>query len=77
MPRPPGTPTGSPGWSRRSLSPPMPATHLTLAEIGQRLYVSQHTVKTQALSIYRKLGASSRSQAVQRLQDIGLLARSG
>ena len=47
------------------------ATHLTLAEIGQRLYVSKHTVKTQAISIYRKLGASPRSQAVQRLQEIG------
>jgi LuxR family transcriptional regulator, maltose regulon positive regulatory protein len=54
---------------------PLLATHLTFREMGQRLYVSQHTVKTQALSIYRKLGASSRSQAVQRVQDIGLLAR--
>ena len=44
-----------------------------MAEIGQRLFVSKHTVKTQAISIYRKLGASSRSQAVQRLQEIGLL----
>ena len=51
---------------------PLVATHLTLAEIGQRLYVSKHTVKIQAISIYRKLGASSRSQAVQRLQEIGL-----
>jgi ATP/maltotriose-dependent transcriptional regulator MalT len=34
---------------------------------------AQHTVKTQAISIYRKLGASSRSEAVQRLQEIGLL----
>jgi DNA-binding CsgD family transcriptional regulator len=34
--------------------------------------VSQHTVKTQAMSIYRKLGTSSRSQAVQRLQELGL-----
>jgi hypothetical protein len=31
------------------------------------------TVKTQAISVYRKLGASARSQAVQRLQEIGLL----
>jgi LuxR family transcriptional regulator, maltose regulon positive regulatory protein len=54
---------------------PLLATHLTFREIGQRLYVSQHTVKTQAMSIYRKLGATSRGQAVQRVQEIGLLAR--
>jgi DNA-binding CsgD family transcriptional regulator len=30
-------------------------------------------VKTQAISVYRKLGASSRSEAVQRLREIGLL----
>lgn len=54
---------------------PLLATHLSFREIGQRLYVSQHTVKTQALSIYRKLGATSRGQAVQRVQDAGLLAR--
>jgi LuxR family maltose regulon positive regulatory protein len=54
---------------------PLLATHLTFREIGQRLYVSQHTVKTQAMSIYRKLGASSRGQAVQRVQEIDLLTR--
>ena len=53
---------------------PLLATHLTFREIGQRLYVSQHTVKTQAMSIYRKLGATSRGQAVERVQEIGLLA---
>jgi LuxR family transcriptional regulator, maltose regulon positive regulatory protein len=52
---------------------PLLATHLTFREIGQRLYLSHNTVKTQAISIYRKLGASSRSQAVQRIQEIGLL----
>jgi len=52
---------------------PLLATHLKLAEIAQRLKLSRHTVKTQAISIYRKLGASSRSEAVQRLQEIGLL----
>ena len=54
---------------------PLLATHLTFREVGQRLYISQHTVKTQAISIYRKLGVSSRGQAVQRIQEIGLLAR--
>jgi LuxR family transcriptional regulator, maltose regulon positive regulatory protein len=52
---------------------PMLATHLTFREIGERLYLSHNTVKTHAISIYRKLGASSRGQAVQRLQEIGLL----
>jgi LuxR family transcriptional regulator, maltose regulon positive regulatory protein len=54
---------------------PLLATHLTFREMGQQLYVSQHTVKTQAMSIYRKLGVSSRGQAVQRVQEVGLLAR--
>jgi LuxR family maltose regulon positive regulatory protein len=42
-------------------------------EIGQRLYLSPHTVKTQANSIYRKLTASSRSAAIQRAVQVGLL----
>jgi LuxR family transcriptional regulator, maltose regulon positive regulatory protein len=54
---------------------PLLATHLSFREMGQQLYVSQHTVKTQALSIYRKIGASSRSEAVQRVQKTGLLTR--
>jgi LuxR family maltose regulon positive regulatory protein len=41
-------------------------SHLSFPEIGQRLYLSRHTVKSQALSSYRKLGVSSRSQAVER-----------
>jgi LuxR family maltose regulon positive regulatory protein len=53
--------------------PPLLATHLTFREIGQRLYLSHNTVKTQAISIYSKLGAGSRGQAVQRMQEIGLL----
>jgi LuxR family maltose regulon positive regulatory protein len=52
---------------------PLLPTHLNFSEIGHRLYLSKYTVKTQAASIYRKLGTSSRSQAVQRLQEIGLL----
>ena len=50
------------------------ATHLTFPEIGARLHISRHTVKTQAISIYQKLGVSSRSEAIERMQEIGLLA---
>jgi LuxR family maltose regulon positive regulatory protein len=52
---------------------PLLATHLTFPEIGERLFISRHTVKTQAMSIYRKLGASSRSEAVQIAMESGLL----
>lgn len=52
---------------------PLLQTHLTFRGIGERLYVSPHTVKTQAISIYRKLGVSSRSAAVNRARDLGLL----
>ena len=52
---------------------PMLATHLSFPEIGAELFLSPHTVKSQAISIYRKLGASSRSQAVTRSRELGLL----
>jgi LuxR family maltose regulon positive regulatory protein len=51
---------------------PLLSTHLTFAEIGERLYRSPHTVKSQAMSVYRKLGVSSRSQAVKRARQIGV-----
>jgi LuxR family transcriptional regulator, maltose regulon positive regulatory protein len=52
---------------------PMLATHLSFPEIGAELSLSPHTVKSQALSAYRKLGASSRSEAVARSRELGLL----
>jgi LuxR family transcriptional regulator, maltose regulon positive regulatory protein len=52
---------------------PMLATHLTFPEIGAEMYLSPNTVKSQAMSIYRKLEASSRSQAVARSRELGLL----
>jgi LuxR family maltose regulon positive regulatory protein len=52
---------------------PLLPSHLSFREIGERLFVSPHTVKTQAISIYRKLGVSSRSEAVQRAREIGVL----
>lgn len=53
---------------------PLLVTHLTYPEIGERLYVSRHTVKTQAMSIYRKLGVSSRADAVSKAREIGLIS---
>ena len=51
---------------------PLLSTHLSFREIGERLFVSSHTVKTQAYSAYRKLGVSSRSEAVARARELGL-----
>ena len=48
-------------------------THLTLAEIGQRLFVSRNTVSSELSSIYRKLGVSKRHDAVERATTMGLL----
>jgi len=52
---------------------PLLPTHLTYPEIGERLFISRHTVKTQASSVYRKLGASSRKEAVDRIAELGLM----
>jgi LuxR family maltose regulon positive regulatory protein len=54
---------------------PYLATHMSFREIGERLFVSRHTVKSQAISLYRKVGASSRSEALARADEIGLLGR--
>jgi LuxR family transcriptional regulator, maltose regulon positive regulatory protein len=48
-------------------------THLSFREMGAHLYVSPNTVKTQAQAVYRKLDASSRSEAVGRASTLGLL----
>jgi LuxR family transcriptional regulator, maltose regulon positive regulatory protein len=48
-------------------------THLSFREIAGRLYVSANTVKTQAHSVYRKLDASSRSEAVAHAAKLGLI----
>ena len=52
---------------------PYLATHLTFREIASRLFVERTTVKTEAVSVYLKLGASSRSEAIERAVEVGLL----
>ncbi len=52
---------------------PLLQTHLSFREIGERQFVSRNTIKTQAISIYRKLGVSSRSGAIERAGELGLI----
>jgi LuxR family maltose regulon positive regulatory protein len=52
---------------------PLLTTHLTFRQIAEHLYVSRNTIKTQAISVYRKLGASSRTEAIDRAIEVGLL----
>jgi LuxR family maltose regulon positive regulatory protein len=49
------------------------ATGLSRREIGERLYISLNTVKTHIRELYRKLGATSRADAVARGEALGLL----
>lgn len=48
-------------------------THLMIAEIGQRLYISRNTASTEVKSIYRKLSVTTRAAAVERAIELGLL----
>jgi LuxR family transcriptional regulator, maltose regulon positive regulatory protein len=48
-------------------------SHRSFREIALQLGVSANTVKTQAHAVYRKLGAGSRSEAVARAREAGLL----
>lgn len=52
---------------------PLLPTHLSYDEIGERLFVSRNTVKTHAASIFRKLGVSSRREAIEAARALGLL----
>jgi LuxR family maltose regulon positive regulatory protein len=52
-------------------------THLTMGEIAAVMIVSKNTAKTHTKSLYRKLGASSRSEAVTIARSNGLLQTAG
>jgi LuxR family maltose regulon positive regulatory protein len=66
-----GSNSGLTGAELRLL--PLLSTHLSFREIGERLFVSRNTIKTQAISVYRKLGVSSRSDAISRADELGLV----
>ncbi len=67
----PGRNPGLTGAELRLL--PFLTTHLSFREIGERLYLSRNTIKTQAISVYRKLGVSTRSDAMDRALSLGLV----
>jgi LuxR family maltose regulon positive regulatory protein len=52
---------------------PLLSTHLSFPEIAAELFLSPHTIKSATKSIYRKLGASSRNEAVTHARELGLL----
>jgi LuxR family transcriptional regulator, maltose regulon positive regulatory protein len=54
---------------------PLLGTHLSLPEIAEGMFLSRNTIRSQAYSIYRKLGVSSRNQAVTQARKLGLLER--
>jgi len=52
---------------------PLLSTHRTAAEIAAELFLSRHTIKSRMKSVYRKLDATTRNEAVTRARDLGLL----
>ena len=52
---------------------PYLATYRKLTEVAAELALSRNTVKSQSWSIYNKLGANSRSEAIRRAVSLGLV----
>ncbi len=68
---------GAPGASTLTTAElkllPFLPTYFSFRQIGEQMHLSPHTVKTQAISVYRKLGVTSRGEAIERAIALGLL----
>ena len=71
--RPTGTALAEPLTEREQRILRYLPTMLSNAEIGAEVFVSLNTVKTHLRSIYRKLGANGRADAVEQARAHGLL----
>jgi LuxR family maltose regulon positive regulatory protein len=49
------------------------ATFETVNKVAESQFVSVHTVRKQLASVYRKLGVTSRADALARARELGLL----
>jgi len=72
--KPHEAPSGPPLTEREREVLEAVASGATNREIAERLFLSPHTVKEHTSSLYRKLGARNRAEAVQKAQRIGLIS---
>jgi two-component system response regulator DesR len=72
--KPHEAPTGPPLTEREREVLEAVASGATNREIAERLFLSPHTIKEHTSSLYRKLGARNRAEAVQKAQRIGLIS---
>ena len=49
------------------------ATDLSTREIGEHLFLSPNTIRSHRRALYHKLGVHSRTDAIARATDLGLL----
>jgi len=71
--QPPDVPAAGPLTEREIAVLRLLGGSLSLREIGQELYVSQNTIKTHIRAIYRKLGVSTRRDAIVAGQELDFL----
>jgi LuxR family transcriptional regulator, maltose regulon positive regulatory protein len=70
----PSGPPSDPDLSERELAVlRLLASDLSQREIGAELHISRNTIKSHSRNIFRKLGVSSRSEAVARGRELALL----